>query len=105
MSPRRKRHHQRYQCRIPVKLVTEEGELEAVALNISLGGMLVEAPQPLAFGTKVKARFELPALGAETEVDATVRWNRENRVGLQFGSLRAKQVWALNKLFKSSRGS
>ena len=97
-----KRAYQRYPCNLPVKIVTESGEVEGTAVNISLGGMLVESAQTLAFGSAVKLRFRLPAMNSDTEVDAVVRWNQGNAFGLQFGSLRAKDVWGLNRLFEKS---
>jgi hypothetical protein len=36
-----------------------------------------------------------------TELAATVRWVTDSTVVVQFGSLRAKEGWALNQLFKS----
>ena len=100
MSDYKNRAHKRLDCQIPVRIITDNGEQDGVAVNISLGGINVETLQPLAFGTKVKLRFRLPSLQTDTDVDATVRWSKDDAIGLQFGSLRAKDVWAINKLFK-----
>ena len=39
----------------------------------------------------------------DTEVEATVRWLDEGFCGLQFGSLRARDVWGLNRIFENAR--
>ena len=53
-------------------------------------------------GVPVKLRFTLPALRDDVTCDAIVRWFTQDGVGLQFGSLRARDVWALNQLFRSA---
>jgi hypothetical protein len=63
---------------------------------------MIETEQSLAFGATVKLRFRLPTMDSDTEVDATVRWNKDKAFGLQFGSLRAKDVWGLNRFFEKS---
>lgn len=100
-----KRAHRRYVCRIPVQITADNRELSGFAVNMSLGGMLIETSGPLTFGTKLTLRFRLPALDSDTEVDATVRWKNESAVGLQFGSMHAKDVWAMNRLFKNIKSS
>lgn len=99
----RKRAHPRYQYRVPVRVESDQGEVLGFSVNMSLGGMLLEVPDPFPFGTKLNLRFRLPGVNFDTEVEATVRWNKEDGVGLQFGSFRAKDVRALNKLFKQIR--
>ncbi len=38
----------------------ELGEISAIARNISAGGMLIETPSPMALGTLVNIRFQMP---------------------------------------------
>jgi hypothetical protein len=38
----------------------ELGEISAIARNISSGGMLIETPSPMALGTLVNIRFQIP---------------------------------------------
>jgi hypothetical protein len=87
---------------LQVKIATNSGEIDGLANNVSLGGMLVETSEHLPYGAVVKLRFRLPTMDSDTEVDATVRWNKERSFGMQFGSLRAKDVWGLNRLFEKS---
>ncbi len=95
-----KRAHERYERKISVTVVAEGRELQGATVNISLGGMFVALAEPVKFGSTVKARFRLPALKEDTELTCTVRWVTPDGVGLQFGSLRAMEVWAFNQLFK-----
>ena len=62
--------------------------------------MLVESNQQLVFGAEVNLSFRLPEMTSDTKVNSYVRWNKENTFGLQFGSLRAKDVWGLNQFFE-----
>lgn len=76
-------------------------ELTLVATNISLGGMFCTTDVKVTYGTELKVRFRLPALKEDTTCPMTVRWLKPDGVGLQFGSLRALEVWALNQFFKT----
>lgn len=95
-----RRVHERYDCHLPVSLLVGEEEITAHVNNISLGGMFVITARPVEYGTSVKVRFRVPALKEDATVDTTVRWRKPDGIGLQFGSLRAIEVWALNQYFK-----
>jgi len=95
-----RRVHERYVCELPIVLIHGEREYPGTATNISLGGMYVVTDALIEYGTTIKARFRLPALKEDTECDVVVRWKKPDGVGAQFGSLRAKEVWGLNQLFK-----
>ena len=103
MSEQSRRIHQRYIAKVPVRIITENGEVDAEAVNISLGGMRVKTDVALDFGSTVNTVFRLPTLDVDTEVEATVRWLDEGFCGLQFGSLRARDVWGLNRIFENAR--
>ena len=96
-----KRAHERYERRLAVKVVADGRELEGTTVNISLGGMFVSLAEPVKFGSTIKASFRLPALKEDTVITSTVRWVTPDGIGIQFGSLRAMEVWALNQLFKT----
>ena len=95
-----KRVHERHDCELDVSILHEQSEISAKTVNLSLGGTFVRADRVLPFGTTVRLRIPLPALKEPCEVDATVRWHRDEGMGLQFGSLRAIEVWGLNQLFR-----
>jgi hypothetical protein len=44
-------------------------------------------------------RFGVPGSGVAVEAAAVVRWHKPAGFGVQFGSLRAREVWALNRWF------
>lgn len=95
-----RRVHERYERELDVVVVHEGGQIECKTVNVSLGGMLLATKVSLPYGLKVKLRFHLPALKEDANIEATVRWLKDDSMGVQFGSLRAKEVWALNQLFK-----
>ncbi|MAQ16761.1 MAG: hypothetical protein CMN30_18455 [Sandaracinus sp.] len=96
-----RRVHERYDCDLPVTVVTGEGELETRATNVSLGGMYLITAEQVPFGTTVKVRFRVPSLKDDALIEAVVRWAKPDGFGVQFGRLRALEVWALNQYFKS----
>ena len=56
-----KRAALRFEKVFPVILSTEEfGECNAMARNISAGGILVEMPEPMPLGTTVRVHFMMP---------------------------------------------
>lgn len=96
-----RRVHERYECNLPVTLIHGEEEHVANATNVSLGGIYMVTMASLPYGTVVNVRFRVPALKEDATVEATVRWAKDDGLGVQFGSLRALEVWALNQYFKT----
>ena len=95
-----RRVHERYDLEIPVVIILGDREVSATTRNVSLGGMFIMTDQKFRFGSEGRIRMRLPALKEQTEVPMVVRWVTSEGVGVQFGSLRALEVWALNQLFK-----
>ena len=95
-----RRVHERYDRELTVKVSYDEGEFECVTRNVSLGGMYLLSDTQLPYGMKVTLEFFLPALKEDAKLEAVVRWEKPDGMGVQFGSLRAREVWALNQLFK-----
>lgn len=81
-------------------MVHGEDRIECVTRNVSLGGMYLLTDTRPPYGAKVMLELYLPALKERANIEAVVRWVKEDGVGVQFGSLRAREVWALNQLFK-----
>ena len=73
----------------------------ARTLNVSLGGMYLLSDVQMPYGTAVKVTFRLPALKEDTVCEGVVRWNKPDGFGVQFGSLRAIEVWGFHQLFKT----
>jgi hypothetical protein len=97
-----RRAHDRFEARLPVTVLHSNGTAyTGETRNVSLGGMLIAGEViALPFGTSVVVRVQLPALSQPSEIPATVRWIHDGAIGVQFGSLRANQQWALNQLLK-----
>ncbi len=96
-----RRVHERYDCDLSATLIHEGEEYETRATNVSLGGLYLVTTTSLPYGTKVNVRFRVPALKEDATVEGTVRWDKSDGLGVQFGSLRALEVWALNQYFKT----
>ena len=92
----------RHLVSIAATLLIEDVLYECLLLNLSLGGALISAIPPVTIDRKVRLAFHVPALAEAIETDAVVRWIDHEGVGLQFGGLRAREVWALNELFRRS---
>lgn len=95
-----RRVHERFECDLPVTLLHEEEEFGAVATNISLGGVYLVTEARMPYGSLVSVRFRVPAMKKDATAAGTIRWVKPDGVGVQFGSLRALEVWALNQYFK-----
>jgi hypothetical protein len=104
-----RRAQQRFDIQMAVQVTYQGNRLETVTRNVSLGGMYLEQTEELEadalpFGALVQLRFTLPVLGDAVTVDAHVRWVQPgDGVGVQFAGLRAREVWALQKLFSEHR--
>jgi hypothetical protein len=95
-----KRSHDRYSIQLPVVLLHGGNEYPGETRDLSLGGMFVHMRSPLPFGSDVTLKLALPESKYEGELPMIVRWTRGEGVGLAFKSLRARDVHALNGLFK-----
>jgi serine/threonine-protein kinase len=77
----------------PVRIYHEATVLEGRSEDVSVGGLLVLAPQAFEQAALVKVRFALPMTGRVIEIDATARWVKaagaRGAVGLQFSALPA----------------
>ena len=100
-----RRVHERFECDLPVALFYGDDEFATVASNISLGGLYLVTDAAIPYGSLVKVRLKVPALKEPATIGGTLRWKKDDGVGVQFGSLRALEVWALNQYFKGLRSS
>lgn len=105
MSTRGRRVYQRYSITLPVTVSNAGHATSGTILNLSLGGCSIARSTPIAFGAQVELKVVLPPLREETTIPAVVRWLKDDLLGLQFGSLRAKEVWALNRMFREAKAA
>lgn len=83
--------------------VTRKGSDEAAsgeAKDVSVGGMFVETMTPFPFNTEVIVHVRLPGYKDELAMPATVRWTRDDGMGLQFGLLGARETHALTEIVR-----
>ena len=72
--PREQRANIRFDKVFEVTLASEGyGEIDAVARNISLGGMLIETPTMPPLGSEVRIRFQIPDSDASIVVRGEVK--------------------------------
>jgi hypothetical protein len=64
--------------------------------------MFVYTSAKVPFGADVEVVLRLPALKEEITIQAVARWHQDGGVGVSFKSMRAREVWALNQLFKTT---
>jgi len=78
----------------PVRIYHGETVLEGRSEDVSVGGLLVLAPQAFEQAALVQVRFALPTTGRVIEIAATARWVKaagvRGAVGLQFAALPAE---------------
>jgi eukaryotic-like serine/threonine-protein kinase len=78
----------------PVRIVHGNMVLDGRSEDVSVGGLLVLAPQAFEQAQLVTVRFALPMTGRVIEIGATARWVKAARingaVGLQFSALPAE---------------
>ncbi len=105
MSEHFRRTDPRYDRRLDVEIVAGSSRQTAATRNISLGGMLVEALEPLPLLAEVVVRFRVPTQSEPIEIAGEVRWIESHGstygMGIRFAGLRAREVWALNRFFQS----
>jgi type IV pilus assembly protein PilZ len=71
---------------------------EARCRDLSLGGMFIETPAPLPYGAALQLHLPLPGLRAGALITAVVRWSKPDGMGVQFGSMGARETHALTLL-------
>ncbi len=94
------RSHARFAITLEITLIFAGERYRAQTRDVSLGGMFVYTDAKLPFKADLLVELTLPALKEQSTFEATLRWHESGGVGLSFKSLRAREVWALNQMFK-----
>lgn len=97
-----KRSHARFPVSLEITLVCAGQRHRAESRDVSLGGMFVYTDAKVPFGADVEVVLRLPAMKEEITIQAVARWHQNGGVGVSFKSMRAREVWALNQLFKTT---
>jgi uncharacterized protein (TIGR02266 family) len=97
----------RYERQLEVEILVDGKRHVVISKNLSLGGMFVETAQPLPVQTTIQVRFRVPTQPEPIDVTGEVRWIERTEpgvvagMGIRFHGLRARDVWALNRLFQT----
>ena len=93
------RQHSRHIFESEVVFQVGEGpRTEACCRDLSLGGMFIETTAPLPYGVALRLYLPLPGLRGGATIDAVVRWSKPGGMGVQFGSMGARETHALTLL-------
>lgn len=99
---RSRRVHERFECDLDATAICGEQQFIVRVRDISLGGMLLVSPEPLAYGAQLRLELRIPGLKRDSELEAIVRWSGDVGTGIQFLKIRAYEVWGLNQLFRAA---
>lgn len=91
----------RVAVRLPVIVEHATETVRAVAIDVGLGGMFVEASSLLAYGVRVDILVELPGAPLKARLPGLVRWSNERGFGVQFLQLGARETHAISALMDS----
>jgi len=83
---RERRRNFRYPVEIPASLSVDRGpELRATIVNLSEGGMAIQAHSQLPANQPVRVRFDLPGTRISVETEGAIAWSdRSSSAGIQF---------------------
>lgn len=95
-----KRQHERQAAVLAVSFELAGERIEVRTRDISLGGMFLMTDRVVPYGTAVKFTIALPHLAEPATVDGVIRWIDPDGLGVQFGTLRVRETWAINQLLK-----
>jgi hypothetical protein len=95
-----RRSAKRHDVDLGARIQIAEAQEPCRIRNLSIGGAFIGV-RKLPMGSRVTVWFGLPTHESEIEATATVRWNADDGVGVQFDGLRARETWALGKYLES----
>lgn len=97
------RQSERHDIVLPIDITAAGETFTAQTRNISIGGVFVSSTHAIVFGSRVQLKLKVPTEKVPIEVGGVVRWQDPGGFGIQFDGLRARDVYALNKLFESPK--
>lgn len=96
-----KRVHPRVVVNTPVSCEVRAGAaFMGLAKDISIGGMFVETPEVVPFGTEITIVGRFAGTKADLRLPGIVRWAKPDGFGVQFGALGARETHAISQLLK-----
>ena len=103
----KRRAERRYERVLPIEFSCDGQNWSARTRNLSLGGVFIETDVKLPYTARLRLRLRIPTLPEPIETGGQVRWCESSDelqgLGVRFDSLRAREVWALNRFFNALR--
>jgi Tfp pilus assembly protein PilZ len=97
------RKHSRKAVQAAIAFQAKDGtRRDGMCSNMSIGGMFIETLFVASFGEEITVFMKLPGLKQEVAVKAVVRWTEPEGMGVQFGTMGARETYALTQLIASS---
>lgn len=97
-----KRRHYRKRVSSAVEFQVGDGPRQpGVCQDFSLGGMNIQATATAAYGAKITIYWSLKSLAEACTLPGLVRWVKPGSIGVQFGSLGARETYALTEALAS----
>ncbi|HEU4416991.1 MAG TPA: sigma 54-interacting transcriptional regulator [Candidatus Angelobacter sp.] len=92
----------RKQVSTPIHLRHGDEKMDAILMNISLGGAAVSLHRMLSQGTSVTVCFKIPETQTIAEIPGRIAWaNKEGHHGIQFGEVPSDIYTDLQRWFQS----
>lgn len=104
-TQRSRRGQARALVNLPLVIRANARHFEAVAVNLGLGGVFVEASQSLEYGTRIEVCIALPSLTEPAHLPGIVRWCSASGFGVQFLELGARETHGISALVTSAGGA
>jgi len=83
-----RRQSRRVAVQLPVSVSLNEQNTEAIALDLSIGGLDLLAAKSIPASSSIRVTFDLPDGGAHVESNAEVAWSNDNgQMGIRFHDL------------------
>jgi hypothetical protein len=97
-----KRVHQRVPIDVTATCEPKGGApFQALAKDISVGGMFLEVSDAPSFGTELTIVVLLPGAKKQVRLPAIVRWTKPTGFGVQFGLLGAFETHVISELMRT----
>jgi hypothetical protein len=97
-----KRRHYRKRVSLALEFQIGEGPTQpGVCRDFSLGGMQIQTEAKAPFGARVTVHWRLAALPSAITLPGVVRWIQPGSIGVQFGSLGARETYAITEMLAS----
>jgi Tfp pilus assembly protein PilZ len=102
MNQTQQRQYLRFDVKIDVQIEYDDTIQPGTTVNMSQGGALISTSPTVDFGKRIILEIILPGIKEKCRIPSIVRWSKEGEgIGIQFESLRAIEVWAINRLKNS----